>query len=236
MVPRSRGRGTGEADAKAPKAADNAARAEAAARQICLRLLTAAPRTRAQLADALRRRGVPDDAADAVLGRFAEAHLIDDAAFAKAWVESRHHGRGLSRRALAAELRQRGVPDGEVRDAVGMLGPDQEAATARRLVDRKLASTRGLPPPARIRRLMGVLARKGYPPGLAYRVVREALGQEGADPAAYDETDPAAELSMFDADVSLVPFACLKRYLRLTSRQRGVTPHGADDQRITRGR
>jgi regulatory protein len=220
--------------AQAPGAARNAKdaeRAEAAARQICLRLLTVAPRTRAQLADALGRRGVPGDVADAVLGRFAEAHLIDDAAFAKAWVESRHHGRGLSRRALAAELRQRGVADDDLRDAVGMLGPDQEATTARRLVDKKLAATRGLPPPARIRRLMGVLARKGYPPGLAYRVVREALEQEGADLAAYDETDPAAELSMFDADVNLVPFACLKRYLRLTSRQRGVTPHGADGQR-----
>ena len=71
---------------------------EAVARLICLRMLTAAPRTRAQLASALRRRGVPEAAAEAVLGRFTEVKLIDDATFASAWVESRHHGRGLSGR------------------------------------------------------------------------------------------------------------------------------------------
>ncbi len=71
---------------------------------MCLRLLTLAPRTRVQLAEALKKRGVPDEAADAVLGRFTDVGLIDDAAFARAWVESRHHGQGLSARALSAEL------------------------------------------------------------------------------------------------------------------------------------
>ena len=78
-----------------------AADPEAAAREVCLRMLTAAPRTRAQLYSALSRRGVPDETAEAVLGRFAEVGLIDDAMFAASWVESRHHGRGLSARALA---------------------------------------------------------------------------------------------------------------------------------------
>ena len=131
----------------------------------------------------MRRRGVPDHAAEAVLGRFAEVKLIDDALFASAWVESRHHGRGLAGRALAAELRHRGVPAEDIQAAVGQLGPEQEAATARALVDRRLAGTLGQPLPARVRRLVGLLARKGYPPALAYRVVREALEQEGLDPA-----------------------------------------------------
>ncbi len=165
---------------------------EAIARQICLRMLTAAPRTRAELAAALRRRGVPDDAAEAVLGRFSEVRLIDDAAFAAAWVESRHHGRGLARRALAAELRHRGVPGEDITAAIGALPPQQEVATARSLVERRLASTRGQPLNARIRRLTGLLARKGYSPAIAYRVVREALEQEGLDPAAagIDLDDP----------------------------------------------
>jgi regulatory protein len=154
------------------------------ARQICLKMLTAAPRTRAQLAAALSRRGVPEDVAEAVLGRFAEVKLIDDAMFASAWVESRHHGRGLAGRALAAELRQRGVAPADIEAAIGELKPDQEIATARALVARRLAGTRGQPLQARIRRLMGMLARKGYPQALAYRVVREALDQEGIDPAA----------------------------------------------------
>ena len=154
---------------------------EARARQICLRLLTAAPRTRSQLAQAMRHGGVPAEAAEAILVRFTDAGLIDDAAFARAWVESRHYSRGLAGRALRAELRQRGVGDDQIKDAIEDLGPDAEVATARRLVERKLASTRDLPSEARIRRLAGTLARKGYPPGLAFRVVREALEAEGAE-------------------------------------------------------
>lgn len=149
------------------------------AREICLRLLTLAPRTRAQLADALRRRGIPGDVAEGVLGRFTDVGLIDDAAFAKAWVESRHYSRGLAGRALKAELRRQGIDDGQAREAVAGLDPDAEVATARQLVERKLAGTKGQPPQARARRLAGMLARKGYPPGLAYRVIREAMEAEG---------------------------------------------------------
>ena len=156
---------------------------EDAARAICLRLLTSGPRTRAQLATALRKRKIPDRVAESVLSRFTEVGLIDDAAFARAWVESRHHSRGLARRALTAELRQRGIPDGEVRSAVGLLGPQEELATARRLVAKRVAATRGKPMPARARQLMGMLARKGYPAGLAAQAVREALEQEQQDAA-----------------------------------------------------
>jgi regulatory protein len=160
------------------------------ARQVCLRLLTLAPRTRAQLADALRKRGIPDEAADEVLSRFEDVGLIDDAAFARAWVESRHYSRGLAGRALSAELKQRGVAADEIRAAIEeRLGPDAEISAARRLIDRKLGPTRGLPPEQRTRRLAGLLARKGYPAGLAFRVIREALEAEG-DPA-FPEDDPS---------------------------------------------
>jgi regulatory protein len=181
----------GQAPAGQAPAGQAAAR-EAIARQICLRMLTAAPRTRAQLAEALRQRGIPEETAEAVLRRFGEVKLIDDAAFAAAWVESRHHGRGLAGRALASELRNRGVPAEYIKAAVGGLDPEQEIATARGLVARRLASTRGQPLNARVRRLAGLLARKGYAPAIAYRVVREALRQEGLDPAAagIDLDDP----------------------------------------------
>jgi regulatory protein len=161
---------------------------EARAREVCLRLLTLAPRTRAQLADALRKRGIPDEAADEVLGRFEDVGLIDDAAFARAWVESRHYSRGLAGRALSAELKQRGVAADEIRAAIDeQLGPDAEAAAARHLVERKLTATRSLAPEQRMRRLAGMLARKGYPAGLAFRVIREALEAEGNLAFAEDE-------------------------------------------------
>lgn len=164
-----------------PAEPDREPAGEGAAREICLRMLSGSPRTRAQLADALRRKNIPDDVAERVLGRFTDVGLIDDEAFAQAWVQSRHAGRGLARRALAQELRRRGVADETVNDAVESLDPAREEETARALVARKLPSTRGVDPAKRTRRLVGLLARKGYPPGLSYRVVKEALAEEGTD-------------------------------------------------------
>jgi regulatory protein len=172
---------------------------EAQARQICLRLLTLAPRTQAQLAAALHRRGIPDEAAEAVLSRFADVGLIDDAAFARAWVESRHYSRGLSRRSLSAELRRQGVQTEEIREAVDSLDPEQEVATARRLVEQKMAVTRGQPPEARARRAAGTLARKGYPAGLVFRLIKEVLEQEASAGAEELELDPDQYLDPDDS-------------------------------------
>jgi regulatory protein len=165
---------------------------ESAARGICLRALTGAPKTRQQLADVLAKRGIPDDAAEAVLDRFTEVGLIDDAAFARAWVNSRQAGRGLARRALSAELRAKGIEPELAAEAVEAVGDDDERETARRLVDRKVGAMRRLDRATATRRLMGMLARKGYSGGLAAAVVREALDADGADTAevaGFDDLD-----------------------------------------------
>ncbi|MEW2494189.1 recombination regulator RecX [Streptomyces nodosus] len=175
--PQDRGSSLSSRAEKEEPSADPAERARA----ICLRLLTGTPRTRKQLADALRKREIPEEVADEVLSRFEEVGLIDDGAFADAWVESRHHGRGLSRRALARELRTKGVDSVLIDEAVGQLDSEQEEVTARELVARKLRATRGLDRDKRLRRLAGMLARKGYSEGMALRVVRQALEEEGED-------------------------------------------------------
>ena len=151
------------------------------ARQICLHQLEYAPRTRAELAAVLRKKGVEDDVAEQVLSRFAEVGMIDDALFAQMWVASRHRGKGLAGRALSQELRRKGVADETAAEALATLDPERELATARALVDRRLRTTAGLPVDARVRRLAGMLARKGYPAGTAFRVVREALAAEGEE-------------------------------------------------------
>jgi regulatory protein len=157
---------------------------ESVARSIVLRKLTAAPRTRAQLADDLRRRAVPDEVATKVLDRFTEVGLIDDRAFADGWVRSRHAQRGLSRSALAHELRHKGVADEMVADAVSVVGDDDERAAAEALVARRLPGLRRFDREIQLRRLVGMLARKGYPGGLAMQVVRAALAarETGTDP------------------------------------------------------
>ena len=198
MTRNGRASGSGEAEASAEKARD-AQDPEARARQICLRLLTAAPRTRAQLAQAMRRGGVSAEAAEAILVHFTDAGMIDDAAFARAWVESRHHSRGLSKRSLSTELKRQGIQAEEIREAIDVLDPEQEAATARYLVERKMASTRGRPPETRARQAASLLARKGYPPGLVFRLIREVMEQEGPGEPIGFELDPDQYLDP-DAD------------------------------------
>ncbi|MEU4193694.1 regulatory protein RecX [Kribbella sp. NPDC026611] len=145
------------------------------ARGILLDKLSGQPRTRAELAGVLAERGIDDEVAGEVLDRFAEVGLIDDAAFANAWVESRHRGRGLGKRALAQELRRRGVDDELARDALEELDPEQEEETARDLVRKKLRSMRSLDRQVAMRRLIGMLARKGYAGGLAMSIVKQEL-------------------------------------------------------------
>jgi regulatory protein len=162
------------------------------AREICLRQLAVRPRTRAELAKVLARKEISEEVIAEVLDRYDEVGIIDDAAFARAWVSSRHHGRGLARRALANELRQRGVDSEVANEALGALDEDEEAATARALVDRKLRSATGAPD-AVFRRLVGMLARKGYPPGVAIRAVKDALAARDAEAAEFaDQIDADA--------------------------------------------
>jgi len=155
----------------------------AVARAICLRQLTLGPRSRSQLADVLRRRNVPDDVATGVLDRFVEVGLVDDAAFAETFVRSRVADKGLARRALAADLRARGIDDDTAAGALEQVTPELERVGAQALVRRRLPATRGLPAETRLRRLTGMLARKGYPGSVAFTVVREALAEEDADAA-----------------------------------------------------
>jgi regulatory protein len=154
------------------------------AREICLRQLAVRPRTRAELAKALARKEISDEVISEVLDRYDEVGIIDDAAFARAWVSSRHHGRGLARRALANELRQHGVDSEVASEALETLDDEEEASTARALVDRKLRTVRGTPE-AVFRRLVGMLARKGYPAGVAIRAVKEALAARDAEAAEF---------------------------------------------------
>jgi regulatory protein len=155
------------------------------ARDICLQQLAVRPRTRAELATVLRKRGISDSVAAEVLDRYDEVGLIDDAAFARAWVTSRHHGKGLARRALAGELRKRGVDGETVGAALDEVDQETEAATARALVERKLRAMPSGAPDAVFRRLVGMLARKGYPPGLAVGAVKDVLAARDDEAAAF---------------------------------------------------
>jgi regulatory protein len=157
------------------------------ARDICYALLTARARSRQELHDALLRKGISPAAAETVLGKFDRAGLIDDAQFAEMWVRSRHTYNGLGRRALAMELRRKGVADEVVAEAVAAVDGEAEEDRARELVRKRLRALSGVDETTKIRRLVGALARKGYAEGLAYRVVRDELRAAGDEASALDE-------------------------------------------------
>jgi regulatory protein len=158
---------------------------EAVARKILLDQLTGRARTRKELGDKLAAKGVPAEIAGRLLDRFEEVGLVDDGDFARTWVEQRQSaeggGKGLARRALAQELRRKGVDDETARAALDELDPADEEQAARELVRRKLRSLSRVDDQTATRRLVGMLARKGYGSGLAFSVVRDALAEAGRD-------------------------------------------------------
>lgn len=164
-----------------PSTSDSADREEQA-RQLCLRLLTARARTRSELAGQLTKRGYPDDVSGRVLDRLASVGLIDDRDFAEQWVRSRRENAGKGKRALISELRTKGV-DAEVIDAaLADVDPAAERTRAEQLVADRLRREKLTDDPgddAKVaRRLVGMLARRGYGQTLAFDVVKVALASE----------------------------------------------------------
>ncbi len=157
---------------------------EAVARKILLDQLTGRARTRKELADKLAQRNVPDEVAGPLLDRFEEVGLVDDGAFARDWIEQRQAGRGLARRALAQELRRKGVAAEVAAEALQEVDAEDEEDAARRAVQAKLRSVRSLDRDKAVRRLVGMLARKGHSSAVAFRVVKEELDRVGTEAAA----------------------------------------------------
>ena len=159
---------------------------EAVARKILLDQLTGQARSRKELSDKLASRNVPDEIATALLDRFEEVGLVDDEAFARSWIASRQPGKGLARRALAQELRRKGIDDEVARDALDEVDPADEEAAARALVRKKLRTLSRVDDTTATRRLVGMLARKGYASGLAFAVVRDELAAADRSTADLD--------------------------------------------------
>ena len=150
------------------------------ARALCLRLLTARARTRAELADQLAKRGYPDDVSARVLDRLTDVGLVDDAGFAEQWVHSRRANAGKGKRALAAELHTKGVDSDVITSVLGGINPAAERGRAEQLVRIRLRRENlGDADDARVsRRMVAMLARRGFGQTMAYEVVSAELAAE----------------------------------------------------------
>ncbi|WP_342773247.1 regulatory protein RecX [Arthrobacter echini] len=153
-------------------------------RSILLRQLALGPRSRHQLELKLSEREIPADTASALLDRFEEVQLIDDAEYARMWVRSRTALKSLSRSALRRELSEKGIEPDLAEDALLQVTDDDENERAHDVVRRKLRPGADLSDRAvrdrETRRLVGVLARKGYGPGTAFSIVRNVLAETEA--------------------------------------------------------
>ena len=151
---------------------------EELARALCLRLLTARARTRAELAGQLAKRGYPDDLSTRVLDRLTEVGLLDDADFAEQWVHSRRANAGKGKHALAAELHTKGVDNDVITAVLSGIDAGAERDRAEQLVQTKLRRE-NLDDDAKVsRRLVAMLARRGYSQTMAYDVVSVELAAE----------------------------------------------------------
>jgi regulatory protein len=154
------------------------------ARALCLRLLTARARTRAELEGQLVKRGYPEDVSAEALDRLAQVGLVDDEDFAEQWVRSRRTSAGKGKRALAAELRTKGLDNEVITAALADIDAGAERVRAEQLVRdtlrrEKLGDLSDRDTENKVtRRLVGMLARRGYSQSMALDVVTTELANE----------------------------------------------------------
>jgi len=162
---------------------------ETQAKDLCLRLLTDRARSRAELAERLAKKGYSPEIAERVLDRLTEVGLVNDADFAQQWVHSRHTYSGKGKRALALELRRKGIGQEDATEALAQIDSEDERARATELVAKKLRTVSADDRDRAVRRLVSMLARRGFPQGMAFEVVKEQLDRAGAETdGLFDET------------------------------------------------
>lgn len=158
-------------------------------REIALKALDRRAYGRAELGQYLARKGADEAVIEQVLDRFTEVGLIDDAAFASQWVDGRHRGRKLPRRALVNELRRKGLDDEVIAEAVAPIDREAEELAAHQLAVSKARSLHTQPYDVALRRLVGVLGRRGFNGGLAWAAAKAALAERGDESDTTDFDD-----------------------------------------------
>jgi regulatory protein len=143
--------------------------------------LTVRERSSVELRSRLRQKGFDPEVIVAVLDRLQESDLQDDGRFAAQFAQSAV-GRGMAGRRIQAELRARGVGK-EIAAEVSVEDPDEELARATELAERRASRMGDLPPEAVLRRITGLLARRGFDPDICRRVASEVARSPVLDPA-----------------------------------------------------
>jgi len=154
------------------------------AHDAAIRLLAARPRSTAELRDRLRRAGVPAGTATTVIADLASVGYLDDLEFARAWIRNRLAVRPCGLLRLRVELREKGVASALIEQAIREVDGEEDAAAAedrraRELVARRLRAYARLTSDARVRRVAGLLERRGFAAHTIARVLRTLERRNG---------------------------------------------------------
>ena len=155
------------------------------AKTIVYNQLAYSAKTRGQLRKKLQSEGFEAELIEPLLDKFEAAKLIDDAEYAETFVRQKSRTKKLSRAALRRELAERGVRGEEAENALAQRTDEQEREDAAELVRKKLRPGMDLSDRAEkdrvTRRLLGILARRGYSSSVSMSVIREELAAYGAE-------------------------------------------------------
>lgn len=155
------------------------------AKTIVYNQLAYSAKTRGQLRKKLQAEGFDAELIEPLLDKFEAAKLIDDAEYAQTFVAQKSRTKKLSRAALRRELAERGVRGEEAENALAQRTDEQEREDAAELVRKKLRPGMDLSDRAEkdkvTRRLLGMLARRGYSSSVSMSVIREELAAYGAE-------------------------------------------------------
>lgn len=155
---------------------------KAKVRNRALNLLDHRARFRSELRTRLLGLEFDEDTVEEVLDDLQGTGLLNDELFAREWVRSRAQRRGKSRMVLNRELQQKGVGPEHRAQALAQISDDDEEARARAIAQKKARSLRSIPETyeeqqKELRKIVGMLARRGFNQGMSLRIARVALNQ-----------------------------------------------------------
>ncbi|MDK8797316.1 regulatory protein RecX [Corynebacterium sp. MSK044] len=155
-------------------------------RERALLLLDSRARSRQELRDRLVKAEFEPELVDEVLDSFQRNGLVDDLAFAREWVRQRFERRGKSAAMLDVELQRKGVGDADRAEALSVIEREDEREVARGQAVKKARQVKRVPEDRQqrdkeLRRIVGVLARRGFNSGMSLQIAREALAERCAE-------------------------------------------------------
>ncbi len=165
---------------EAEEPAETLEAAQHRAENISMHALTRRGVSSREMEKTLRSRDLPDEVVLAEVERLERVGLLDDAALAETLVRTKQDRKGLGKSAIAAELRQRGLAQEAVDEAVADIDDDEEQARADEWARKRADQLRGLDHATAERRLSGYLMRRGYRSEVVRRAIATALPRGGA--------------------------------------------------------